>query len=134
MKEAIYILGIFVTFLLGLWNLINNYRNSRRTSFINTVTSERVKWIEKLRQNISDFCGLTYTWSLSKLKDAPEELDYVTKIDKLRYLIRLQLNPQGIHDRTIEKLIAEIPDLTHSSKIDTLKKSLDELIKTTQSR
>ena len=51
MKEIVVTLGIVVTLFLGLWNLIINYRNSRRTSFINTVTSERIKWIDKLRRS-----------------------------------------------------------------------------------
>ncbi len=63
MPDVFLSLGVILTFLLGVWNIVNNYRTSRRTSFINTVTSERVKWIEKLRENISTFCGLTYTWS-----------------------------------------------------------------------
>ena len=132
MKDLIYVLSILATFILGLWNLINNYRNSRRTSFINTITSERIKWMGKLRKNISDFCGLTYTWCLSELANTPQELDYVTKIDNLHHLIRLQLNPQGTHDCTIGKLISEIPDLTDKSEREELKKKLNELIKITQ--
>jgi hypothetical protein len=132
MKEFIVAFGILVTLFLGLWNLIINYRNSRRTSFINTVTSERIKWIDKLRHNISDFCGLTYTWSMSDLQNKPEELDYLRKIDNLRHLIRLQLNPTGELDQKIEQLIAEIPELTHPSKIDQLKEAINELIETTQ--
>ena len=54
-----YAPGIVVTFILGVWNIINNYRINNKTAFINTVTSERVKWIGKLRENISRFCGLT---------------------------------------------------------------------------
>ena len=67
LKDIFFSLGIILTFIIGVWNIINNYRASRRTAFINTVTAERVKWIEKLRENISEFCGLTYTWSLSKM-------------------------------------------------------------------
>ncbi|MFH1063382.1 MAG: hypothetical protein V1747_10955 [Candidatus Omnitrophota bacterium] len=132
MKDIIYVISIFATFLLGLWNIINNYRNSRRTSFINTITSERINWIERLRKNISDFCGFTYTWCLSGLSGSQSELDYVTKIDNLRHLIRLQLNPQGTHDCAIEKLISEIPDLTDITKREELKIKLNELIKITQ--
>jgi hypothetical protein len=49
MKDDFYSLGIVLTAILGAWNLANNYRLSRRTAFINTVTAERVKWIERLR-------------------------------------------------------------------------------------
>ena len=36
--------AILLTFLLGVWNLIYNFRNAKRTTFINTVTSERQLW------------------------------------------------------------------------------------------
>jgi len=58
-KDIVYALSIFLTFLIGVWNLVLNYRTTRKTSFINTVTSQRVKWIEQLRQDISSFSGLT---------------------------------------------------------------------------
>jgi hypothetical protein len=59
-------IGILVTLVLGVYNAVQNYRSSRRTTFINTVTSERVKWIEKLRQSISTFYGLLEAGSLVK--------------------------------------------------------------------
>lgn len=132
MKDVFFSIGIILTFLLGVWNIVNNYRTSRRTTFINTVTSERVKWIEKLRDNISTFCGLTYTWSISRLEGKPEAADFLKQIDKLRHLIRLQLNPDGKHDQTIEALIARIPNLTHETQTEELKTALNELVEISQ--
>ena len=40
-KDVIYALGILLTFALCFRNFIANYRGTRRTSFINTVTSQR---------------------------------------------------------------------------------------------
>ncbi len=134
MKDLIYEVGIILTLIIGFWNILMNYRQSRRTVFINTVTSERVKWIETLRQNISSFCGLTYNWCCSNLQNKPEESEVLKEIDKLRHLIRLQLNPdpESKLERTIEDLIETIPELTHISKRIELKNSLNDLIKTTQ--
>ena len=42
-KDIVYATGILLTFLIGVWNLIFNYRTTRKTSFINIVTSQRVK-------------------------------------------------------------------------------------------
>lgn len=131
-KDVIYGLGILLTFIIGIWNLISNYRASRRTSFINTVTNQRVKWIEQLRQDIAAFCGLTYTWSISQMEDKPQKYDMLKEIDRLRHVIRLRLNPTGKHDMKIEELINRIPELTHVSKQDELKQSLNELLTTTQ--
>ena len=45
--------GILFTLLLGIWNLYAHMRDNKRTSFINTVTSERVKWIQSTREALS---------------------------------------------------------------------------------
>jgi hypothetical protein len=132
MKDVFFSLGIILTFLLGVWNIVNNYRTSRRTTFIKTVTSERVKWIEKLRDNISTFCGLTYTWSMSGLEGKPEAAEFLKQIDKLRHLIRLQLNPDGKLDAEIESLIERIPDLTHETQAADLKTALNDLVVASQ--
>ena len=132
MKDTIFSLSLIFTLILGVWNIINNYRLARRTAFINTVTVERIKWIEKLRDNISTFCGLTHTWRSSELEGKSDELEILKQLDKLRYLIRLQLNPIGNHDREIESLIAEIPDLTHETQIDRLKGKINDLIVVSQ--
>jgi hypothetical protein len=132
MKDAVFSLSLIFTFLLGVWNIVNNYRMARRTAFINTVTAERIKWIEKLRDNISSFCGLTHTWRQSELEGKPDELDVVKRLDKLRYLIRLQLNPAGASHKEIESPIALIPDLTHESQTKQLKQKMNELIVVSQ--
>lgn len=132
MKDIVFSLSLIFTFLLGVWNIINNYRVARRTAFINTVTVERIKWIEKLRDNISTFCGLTHTWRSSELEGKSDELEMLKQLDKLRYLIRLQLNPGGEYDKEIESLIAEIPDLTHETQVDRLKGKINDLIVVSQ--
>jgi hypothetical protein len=131
-KDIIYSLGILLTFALGVWNLVSNYRASRRTSFINTVTAQRVIWIEQLRQDLSAFSGLTHTWCFSKLEGKPEEVEVLKEIDRLRHVIRLRLNPDGTHDRKIEALIQRIPELTHITRREDLKQALEELTVTMQ--
>lgn len=126
-KDAFYAIGILLTFILGVWNLRFNFLNSKKARFINTVTSERVKWLEKLRQDLSSFCGLTYTWSASQMEGKPQEHEMVREIDRLRHLIRLRLNPRGLHDQNIESLMKNIIESTHPSKSAELKKYLDEL-------
>jgi hypothetical protein len=71
---------------------------------------------------------------MSKLEGSEDELALLKEIDKLRHLIRLQLNPdpEAHLDREIEKLIIKVPSLTHELKQDELKESLDELIVTSQ--
>lgn len=131
-KDFAYASGIVLTFVLGLWNLILNWRVARRTTFINTVTSQRIKWIEELRQDISTFSGLTHTWCFSALEGTPQEHDVLKEIDRLRHVIRLRLNPAGIHDREIEVLINRIPRLTNIVDREPLVQALDDLTATAQ--
>jgi hypothetical protein len=136
-KDYFYAIGIIATAIVSVWNIVNHYKTNKKISFINTVTSERVKWLDKLRQNISNFCGLTHTWTHSKIQDTPEEIKLLGEIDKLRYLIRLQLNPKtnnGVPntDKKIEDLIAKIPELTDPSKRNELDSAINQLIITSQ--
>jgi hypothetical protein len=111
-KDYVAFIGILATLLLGLYNAVQNYRNSKRTTFINTVTSERVKWIEKLRRSISTFCGLAHYWRFSTVKGSDDEREKLEEIDKLRHLIALQLNPHGAIDKEIQKLVGDIVSMS----------------------
>ncbi|UYG05741.1 hypothetical protein OCT51_10400 [Halomonas sp. LR3S48] len=131
-KDWLYIVSIALTFAIGVWNLVLNYRNTRQTRFINTVTSQRIQWLEQLRQDISSFAGLTYTWSASAMEGKPQEYEIVRDIDKLRYLIRLRLNPNGEHDQKIEELMDEVIRTTDPSQSSHLRELLSELTRETQ--
>lgn len=131
-KDYIYAAGIGVTFILGVWNFFQGYRATRKASFVNTVTSQRVKWIEQIRQDIAAFSGLTHTWCQSGLEGTAEEVTVLKELDRLRHLIRLRLNPDGTLDRQITALIKRIPELTHESQRPALLSALEELTTTSQ--
>jgi len=124
--------GVVVTLLLGLWNAVVNYRNSRRTNFVNIVTSQRIKWIEQLRQDIGSYCGLTYHWSHSEMEGKSGEADMLKELDRLRHVIRLRLNPLGEHDRIINNLIEEISQYTDPRRQKELADALERMTRTTQ--
>src|SRR5229473_2851779 len=122
MKDIILVAGVPMTFLLGIGNLIYNILLSRRTAFINTVTSERVKRIGTLRDNLSKFVGLNHHWFVSSPR-GDDELDDTTKLEEvkrdlrvLKYLIKLQLNPKATIDRAIMALVDEIADKASAYK------------------
>lgn len=58
-SDAVSITGIAVTFLVSVANLIYSPRTNKRTIFVNTVTSSRLKWIESLRDKVSEFIAVT---------------------------------------------------------------------------
>jgi hypothetical protein len=125
--------GILLTFLLGVWNLIYNFRNSKRTTFINTVTSERVKWIQNTREAISTLCGRTYYWLMTQNEISQEESNSVRKeVDKLRLLVKLQLNPKSDGDIEIMNLIDEMPKYTDKHYEKEMKDLLSKIVTKSQ--
>lgn len=98
--------------------------------FVNTVTSQRIKWIEQLRQDISSFGGLVYHWAMTDLTDAKENQQIVKEIDRLNHVIRLRLNPAGTYDAVIEAILADIPK--HTADQEKIKELLEKLTVTSQ--
>ena len=126
-KDIIYGAGILLTFAVGVWNLIFNYRTTRKTSFVNTVTSQRIKWIEQFRQDLGALCGLTHTWCNTPLPSAEAELEILKEIDRLRVVIQLRLNPKGVLDQKILALVLRIRQVTHESQRREMDSLLTEL-------
>ena len=86
---------------------------SRRSIYIQTVTVERAKWIDKLRINMSDVIALAHRLDVELYGDdnfsntiAYTEL--TTQIVRLMAQVRLQLNPEGKIDSNILSLMQAI--------------------------
>lgn len=131
-KDYFYAFGIIATLVLGIWNLIQGYHATRKASFINTVTSQRVLWIEQMRQDVSKFVGLTLTLNTTVIEESAPKLENRKEIDRLCYVIRLRLNPNDTPDRKIAALIKKIQDLTENSDQNELLPYLEQLTKETQ--
>jgi len=48
-RDPIAIIGIAATLVVSIATLIHSLQNDRRASFVNTVTSSRLRWIDSLR-------------------------------------------------------------------------------------
>ena len=129
LKDIFYIVGIAATFLIGLGNIIYNIYINRRTTYINSVTAERVKWINALRENVSKYAGLTYNWVISEVKEESDESKEILKeIDRLRILIQLQINPKEKLGKKIISWIDTISSHTHESQKEKLKQDLKGMV------
>jgi hypothetical protein len=108
--EIVTLIGIGLTFFVGVFNLIITFRNVRKTAFINSITAARIKYIQELRENISKFCGLVYSYKYkSNLLEARDKWELHKEADNLKYLIRLYLNPEDEYwDNKIIILIDQI--------------------------
>lgn len=131
LKDGLTILSIAASFVIGAAGLMIGLRNSKKTIFINSVTASRVKWIENVRNSIAEFCGLTLHLSLTEIEQK-ERRQLIEKIDRLRFVIKLQLNRSDKFDKRIIDKIDLIPNLTDPKKINELEKEINELIEQTQ--
>ncbi|MCX2573652.1 hypothetical protein [Pedobacter sandarakinus] len=128
--ETVTLISIGLTFSVGVFNLIITFRNVRKTTFINSVTASRIKYIQDLRDSISRFCALVNSYSnrISKLSyDKLWELH--KEADTLKFQIRLYLNPEDEYwDSKIINLIDQIVLKTDKDPTENIK----ELITITQ--
>ncbi|MBI1307085.1 MAG: hypothetical protein GC181_10825 [Bacteroidetes bacterium] len=91
--EIVILVGIGLTFIVGVFNLIITFRNVRKTAFINSVTASRIKYIQDLRESISRFCALVYSYNNGIYKLEKEEVWALhNEANTLKFLIRLYLN------------------------------------------
>jgi hypothetical protein len=128
--QFITLIGVVLNFIVGSLGLYVGYRNSRKTNYINSVTSSRIKYIQDIRNKISEFCGLVCSSNLiyhtsHSLAATPEkQFELQRELDKLKYLIKLHLNPEDTYwDDKILKLIDEIiaiADRDPQEKVDDL--------------
>lgn len=131
-KDVIYAAGILITFGLGVWNFVHLQKAARRASFINTVTSQRILWIERIRQDLARFVGLTHNWTRTDSDDLELRRELLKEIDTLRYVIPLRLNPDNANDRAIAEIVEKIPDLTDRAMVAELDASIKELMSRSQ--
>jgi len=128
--ETVTLIGIGLTFFVGVFNLIVTFRNVRKTTFINSVTASRIKYIQDLRDSISRFCALVNSYSNRISKLSYEQLWELHKeADTLKFQIRLYLNPEDEYwDNKIINLIDQIMLKTDKDPTENIK----ELIMITQ--
>jgi len=126
--EIILFLSVLVTLSLGIYNAVNARLLFNKTKYIDTITAERIKWLEKLRADISRFSGLTSFWIKTLRNNNNQDSHEVLKeIDVLRVMIKLRLNPNGNYDKEIIGLLDIIPTLTDRSDITEINIALDKL-------
>lgn len=147
--EAPLIVTLIVALIAFSASMISLYVGiiqNRKTRFINIITSERIKWMEKLRTEISLYCSLCWHYSVSYYDKASGEISIKmqARIDRTGTTIQLLLNrkePQAkkiidrikhmrslIHKKDIGLLLTEIDNLTIESQ-DLLKEIWEEVKK-----
>ncbi len=129
-KDILTLIGIGVTLVISLLSLFVGIRNSRKTIFINSITSSRIKYIQDIRNGISEFCGLVYAYHGNGLKTGSTEAFEIQKrYDNLKYLIQLHFNVEDEYfDPKIIDMIKEIRDIKDGTQIGEVEKAIGPLI------
>ncbi len=109
-NDQITIIGIAVTFVVSVANLVYSLRNNNRTIFVNTVTASRLKWINSLRDKVSEFIAVSARLSGLPSPDDPQGL--ILQRDILLNQIALHLNPLDAEDQSIKMQIDHVRELT----------------------
>jgi hypothetical protein len=110
-SDIVAITGIAVTFAVSVANLIYSLRTNRRTIFVNTVTTSRLKWIESLRDKVSEFIAVTTRLSEAAAPSEDRGALLVQR-DTLEHQIALHLNPIDAEDLKIRTLVDHVRELT----------------------
>ena len=129
-KDLFLQIGVLVTLVLGIVNLYFTLRSAKRTAFINTVTSERIKWIAKVRDNVATLCSLCDQWMLHRTQENTPDLQ--RQIERVKNELRLQLNPKDAEDKEIERLLQRLPTWTNSMTTQDYSKLESSLVAATQ--
>jgi hypothetical protein len=133
-KDIITIAGIAATFIVSLVNILYTIAATKKTRFINTITSSRIQWIQLLRQNVSRYAGIAHHWSITPINDQEASRKLIEESDVLRLQIRLQLNPYDKADIKLIALLDEIPKYTDATQFEPMKEAIENLVAETQKR
>lgn len=130
---AVALIGLFG----ALGGALATIFTAGRTVYVNSVTVERSKWIEKLRNNLAQYQSLIdqIHWIKIHNGDQSPDGDMAKKIHDARHLaglIKLQLNPDGAVDKSIISLMASAYLLSPSDKTEMLHKSQSLLVSHSQ--
>ncbi len=99
----IALFGVLISLIVSLYV-------SQKAVFINSVTVERSKWIDKLRENLAEFLRTCSSILLETDKQSPEFKEKQSKADGLIALIKLQLNPNDEIDGNIIEFLGKLPE------------------------
>jgi hypothetical protein len=87
--------------------------SNKQTLFVNTVTASRLKWIDSLRDKVSEFMAVTNRLVDPKsVSNSEHACTLLLQRDTLLHQIVLHLNPRDPEDQKIGTLVDHVRELT----------------------
>lgn len=115
---ALAVIVALIALVGALAGVVTSYLVAGRAVYINSITAERSKWIEKLRTSIATYSGLLaeLSFTLMGQKVLSEKgsgaaslvVNVLTKINNIASVIQLQLNPWNEIDKNLLRLIESV--------------------------
>ena len=110
-KDSIYAIGIILTFATTLLSVYMTFKNNKAIHYVNSITKNRVEWIEKLRDSIADFIAHTNIYNNVYYKnDYVKSGQHLAECQKVCSKIKLLLNCCDKRDNEIVTLTENILD------------------------
>lgn len=112
------------------------YQASKKASYVNVISSERIKWIDKLRDNVSDLYSLVSNFSLEynlRYKNKPiselqkHYIPFAKELDKLVSLILLLLTPGNPEHEVVSKQLQVVNSHCTHLDVDSLVSDISKL-------
>lgn len=110
-QEAYTVVGILLTLFISLISLWFTVKNNKAVQYVDSVTKNRVEWIDKLRFSISELLALLDTQNLTDTIIEVDDLakypfgDNLHKLNQLGAEIKLMLNFSDEFDRKMMQQI-----------------------------
>jgi hypothetical protein len=117
---AIALVGVVITAITGG---VVAFVTSRKALYVNAVTVERSKWIEKLRSSLADYPSIAHAvfYEGNKairqdgvLNFSAEYYGLLRDLQKIKSLLKLQLNPNGTIDQNVILLVDRVYELART--------------------
>ena len=139
-SNAITLIGIFLTFIVSTASLLITIFYSRKTTFINTVTNSRIKYIQDFRRSVSNYLGLLriYQSLKSDEKRSEKNIEILKSIEISKFQVLLFLNPENqtwdeyilIEIENLHNIIVTSPEINPNS--DDLNKVIEKFVVSVQ--
>lgn len=126
-KDKFTLIGIIVTAATGFFTLLISLRLNKRSSYVNSITNERLNSMMQLKQNTANYISMLRNFIFDE-----SNIISIEKLFNLKLNIEFQLNYTKENENLIihrMENILKLIDLQHNIKSNiTVKALIDEVI------
>jgi hypothetical protein len=118
------VIGIGLTFVVAAANFFYSFTNNKKTRFVNTVTTSRIKWIDSLRDKVAAYIAVTVHLQNLVMHMSDRADNVHRERDTLVEQIIMHLNPRDEEDGAIQVHVERLVTLTDGVQYEEMGRSL----------